>query len=48
MAGKNGQNGDGVRRLNFGLKLNVHIQYNAEANMASSYCLTCLKIEGNN
>ena len=28
MAKKFGRNGDGGRRLNFGLKLNVHIQYN--------------------
>ena len=28
MAEKIGRNGDGGRRQNFGLKLNVHIQYN--------------------
>ena len=48
MAKKIGQNGDGERRSNFGLKLNVHVQYNVEANMARSCRLTCLKMEGNN
>ena len=28
MAEKTGRNGDGERRSNFGLKLNVHVQYN--------------------
>ena len=28
MAEKNGRNGDGKLRPNFGLKLNVHVQYN--------------------
>ena len=28
MAEKIGQNGDGKRRSNFHLKLNVHVQYN--------------------
>ena len=28
MAEKTGRNGDDERRSNFGLKLNVHIQYN--------------------
>ena len=28
MAEKTGQNGDGERRSNFSLKLNVHVQYN--------------------
>ena len=28
MAEKTGRNGDGKRHSNFGLKLNVHVQYN--------------------
>ena len=28
MAEKTGQNSNGERRSNFGLKLNVHVQYN--------------------
>ena len=28
MAEKTGRNGDGERRSNFDLKLNVHVQYN--------------------
>ena len=49
MAKKIGRNGDGERRSHFGLKLNVHVQYNMlrpiwPANVA----LTCLKMEGNN
>ena len=49
MAKKFGRNGDGGRRSNFALKLNVHIQYNMfEPNMARSCRLTCLKTEGNN
>ena len=28
MAEKTGRNGDGERRSNFGIKLNVHVQYN--------------------
>ena len=28
MAEKTGRNGDGERRSNFGLKLNVYVQYN--------------------
>ena len=37
------------RCSNFGLKLNVQVQYNMfKANMARSYRLTCLKSEANN
>ena len=49
MAEKTGRNGDSECRSNFGLKLNVHVQYNmltAISNAAD--CLTCLRIEVNN
>ena len=45
MAEKNGRIGDGDPSSNFGLKLNVHVQYNI--NIACSHPLTCLKIEVN-
>ena len=49
MAKKIGRNGDGGRRSNFGLKLNVQVQYNMLRPIwPAPIAITCLTIKGNN